>query len=430
MKIYELKQDEFIKEWLLNLNPVENTENAYLQGMQAYTDFVGKSSKELILEAEGEITSGILPRQRKIKTYLMRFKKQMQDQNLADFTIRGRITGVRSFYKSFDIEIPNLQSDKRRARTIKENNLVPKKEDLQDVLKVCDPLEKAIMLTGISSGLSSNEIQNLKLDDFKKGYDSKTGITTFNLTRGKTGVEFVTFLSPEASKAVLDYLEFRDRDIKAATCRRKQQVEKQRTLDNDGYLFILRQVPDEFLQTQDDELRKLTENAISKLYRAISDKAKKSTKQGFYNVVRSHTMRKYYNSAMLNAGADSQFVEFTMGHSLGETKHAYYRPDNKQLKEMYQKFIPYLTIEKSLDISVSPEYLAIVRENEILRSETARHVVERREVQDLKAEIERMKQLEREKESLDTVIMEAIAADPKILNMLNAKISELSNNKN
>ncbi|MDR7664846.1 hypothetical protein RG963_03400 [Methanosarcina sp. Z-7115] len=55
-----------------------------------------------------------------------------------------------------------------------------------------------------------------------------------------------------------------------------------------------------------------------------------------------------------------------------------------KLKEYYTKFIPYLTIEKELDISESPEYLAIKNENAILRAETERHVISRQEFQELR----------------------------------------------
>ena len=88
------------------------------------------------------------------------------------------------------------------------------------VLKVCDPLERALVLVGVSSGLSSNEIINLKIKDFKYGFDEKTNITTLKLRREKTKVDLITFLSPEASQAVQDYLNYRNKTIKTKNERR------------------------------------------------------------------------------------------------------------------------------------------------------------------------------------------------------------------
>ena len=98
-----------------------------------------------------------------------------------------------------------MQRNGKRARPLEKNKEIPTKEDLQTVLKVCDPLEKAVLLGGASSGLSSNEIRNLKIREFKKGYDPETEITTLDLRRGKVGFDFVTFFSPEASRAIWDY---------------------------------------------------------------------------------------------------------------------------------------------------------------------------------------------------------------------------------
>jgi hypothetical protein len=53
-----------------------------------------------------------------------------------------------------------------------------------------------------------------RVKDFKKGHDPVTEVTTLNLLRGKVGFDFLTFLSPEASTAVIEYIEFRGRTAK------------------------------------------------------------------------------------------------------------------------------------------------------------------------------------------------------------------------
>ncbi|MDQ1252184.1 MAG: hypothetical protein QG646_1302 [Euryarchaeota archaeon] len=391
MRTKELKEDMYIIEWLDNLTPTLNTEKNYLQGMQAYTEFTRMTPQELIEESEAEL--GIHMRHRKIKKYLIAFRKHLQDLGQADYTVKAKITGVRSFYDSFEIDLPKIQGERRRARTIEENNQIPSKEDIQDVLRICDPLERAIILTGLSSGLSSNEIRNLIVLDFKAGYDEETGITTLDLRRGKAGVDFITFLSPEASRAIIEYLDYRGREAKSITERAKQHLEKQRIIDDSGYLFISRQIDDEFLRTRNEELRQLTENALQKMYRAISVKSRKSTSKGVYNSIRSHNMRKYFNSALLNAGADSFFVEFLMGHTLDDTRAAYFRASPEKLREIYKKYIPYLIVQKDLDIAESQEFQKLKSENEILAREAVRATVERSEIQKLRDEIEKIKGL-------------------------------------
>ncbi len=99
-------------------------------------------------------------------------------------------------------------------------------------------------------------------------------------------------------------------------------------------------------------------------------------------------MRKYFNSAMLNAGCDFFHAEEFMGHSLPATQNHYYQADVDGLKEYYKKFVPYLTIQKELDVSEGAAYKDIKNENDILRAEAAHLSVERDEIEVLKGKID------------------------------------------
>lgn len=92
------------------------------------------------------------------------------------------MAGVKSFYKAFDHEIPNIG---KPARTIPtpEHLDIPSKDDLRDVLKVCDLRDKAILLVGCSSGLTASAIVKLTIEQFFKGYDPETRITALFLRR-------------------------------------------------------------------------------------------------------------------------------------------------------------------------------------------------------------------------------------------------------
>ncbi len=314
-----LQNDSLVSEWINSFDR-ENTALSYLQGSKLFTEFTDKSPESLIIEAEEEIKSGKLMRQRSIKRYLTGFKKALQDQNAAELTIKNRLGGVKSFYSYYDIEIPRMQRESSRPHTKTENKRIPTKEELQEVLKVCEPLEKALVLTGASSGLSANKLYNLTISDFKKGYDSESGITTLCLRREKTRVDFVTFLSPEASRAVLDYLNYREREPKTRrVAQRMKSLIKQRVTSDSGYLFIKQAIEPEYDSDQVEERRKLTSKLINEVYRSIAEKAGKNVGFGKWNYIRSHTMRKYFNSSLLNAGADSFFTEFLMGHKLNDT---------------------------------------------------------------------------------------------------------------
>lgn len=168
MKIFELRNDPVIIDWF-NIIKSKSALNNYSMSMQLYTTWIQKTPTELLEEAEAE--SALIMRKRHIKSYLINFRVFLESKELAPLSIKNYMTGVKAFYKFYDIELPKLPREK--ANVLQENTSIPTKDDLREVLKICDPLAKAILLVGASSGLPSNEIIMLKVKDFKTGYDPK-----------------------------------------------------------------------------------------------------------------------------------------------------------------------------------------------------------------------------------------------------------------
>jgi integrase len=345
MKAIELRNDKFIKRWLSGKRATQETAKSYVQSMQMFTEFVSKTPEELILEAEAEIKAGLLMRERNIDLYLIDFREAQENQNLAATTVMTRLAAVMSFYKYYNIQLPILPRSIRKAKPELKRKAIPKKDDIREILKFADIRDRAMLLIGVSSGLSIVDIANLKIGDFKHGYDPVTKITTLHIVRTKTNYEFYTFLSPEASKAVNDYLDWRNR----------QEDGKKVTTDN-GYLFITYEIPPEYRTTKKEEYRKLNKKALIERYRDLNGASGQKAEFGEYNLIRSHNMRRFLNSTLLANSASIFFVDFILGHELDATRSAYFRADPDSLKEEYKKYIPFITIEKSLDISESEDF--------------------------------------------------------------------------
>jgi len=160
--------------------------------------------------------------------------------------------------------------------------------------------------------LAENEIQNLKVKDFV-GHQDEDNVTTLKLRRIKTEVDFITFLNSEATRAVQDYINFRNREPVMNDEGSINHSKKQKIYSPNNYLFIHRYVLDEFLKTKDDKLRCFKEGTFEHIYNYISARAQISTPKGDYNLIRSHNMRKYFNTALKSAGCDNFHVEFWVG---------------------------------------------------------------------------------------------------------------------
>lgn len=397
----ELKENVEIKKWFSGINASDNTKQSYLQAMQAYTDKTGKTPEQLILEAEAEVRAGRLMRERTIFTYLPEFRELLEKKELAPLTIKNRMTGICSFYKYYNIDLPVLPKNMNRTRPQKKRRDIPTKEDIQAILKFCDPLERALVLVGASSGLAATEICNLKVSDFKKGKDLKTNITVLHVTRKKEeDYEFHTCLSPEATMAIEIYLAYRSRAVETEDKERLEQLEKQRVTSDNDYLFISRAVPDDYLSFYDldkskkenarlrEKMRKLDTTAIMAIYRRLSEKAQMSAPSGDWNIIRSHNLRRFFNTTLLNAGASIFLVDYAMGHALDSTHDGYYRNDPQKLREHYSEYVHLLTINKETDEELMQKYEEEVKKSKALETDVVKMAIERTELEDLREQLE------------------------------------------
>ncbi len=347
MKQSELENNELIKEWFSIMEAAPNTRRNYLKGMALYTDFTGKTPEQLLEEAESEIKSGLLMRKRSIRKYLLDFREMLKAREYAPKTTINYVGTIKSFYKVFDIDLPVLNRRKTfQAKPTEKNMFELKKEHIQEALKHADVRNRAIILAIVSSGLGQSDILNLRVGKFKEGYDEKTGITTLKIRRIKTRYDFYTFFSPEASQAIWDYIEWRTREPKRTWHPDIMEAyEKRRIRSDDDYLFIKHAIGDEYLKTLDDEDRRFKTSGLMEMFRETAKRMGMESDKGQWQYFRAHNLRKFFNSTLLNNGADIFFTDYLMGHVIDQTHEAYFQASPEKLRERYMRFVPFLSIE-------------------------------------------------------------------------------------
>ena len=75
-------------------------------------------------------------------------------------SVKSRMVAARSFYTSFSIQVPELTRSETKTQPLKENKIIPTKDDIRDVLTICDPMERAILLEVLPVGLQSMRYVN------------------------------------------------------------------------------------------------------------------------------------------------------------------------------------------------------------------------------------------------------------------------------
>jgi len=369
MKIAELEKEPLIIEWFANIEAAKNTRRNYLQGMCYFSDFVKKTPNEILEEAEGEIKNGLLMRKRKIREYLLTFREWLKGKEYAPKTIHNHMVAIKSFYRSFDVDLPQLNNKKSfKVLATEENGMRLEKDNIKQILKHADIRNRAIILTMASSGLAQSDVIGLKVKDFKRGIDEKTNITTLELRRIKTQCNFITFLSPEATKAILEYLEYRNRVPKDTNQGILISYEKRRVRSDDNYLFCKHDVPRSYLQTLNENDRRVNAPGLMDMFRKLAKKTGLDTGKGVWQIARAHNLRKFFNSALLNNGADIFFTDYLMGHKIDQVHEAYFKADPKKLKDRYMRFLPYIALtDTETYILETEEYAQLRTENESLK---------------------------------------------------------------
>lgn len=326
------ENDESIIEYYAesrNLHP--ETKRNYTIYLRHYTEYFQMSLKELLDEAEEEEEKGIRWKHRTLKKRLIEYRTHLYN-TYAPSTAKSRMTRIQTFYRHHDIEIHPLP--KFSTRNLKNTPHVsytdlPDKEIIRAAVDIATPVMKAIILFMSSSGCGRAETLSLTVEDYieaTKEYHKggeiqeiigtvdkiKDVVPTFDVLRRKTNKYYITFCSPEAVHAINTHLLNRN------------------NLTPDSKLFRIHK--DYFIEA--------FENINTKLGLG---------KVGHYIRFRSHMLRKYHASALMNDGMSRDLVNDLQGRTKPKTDDSYFFTDTDSLKEAYVSHLPALMIGKEIE---------------------------------------------------------------------------------
>lgn len=300
----------------------------------------GMSIEELINEADDEEEQGIRMKKRTLKTRLLKFRTCLIEQGNSKNSIINKMNQVKSVYRHYEIEIPNLPylSDKglKKETPIGYDDL-PTKSIIREALDFGSQLVRSFILLQVSSGMGRAECLSLTICDFLTAtgyYDENKSIRemlvemyradtlivpTFKLKRQKVNEYYYTFATHECVMEIVKYL-----------------LNANRKLELDSPLF------------------KVGINYINTLYGQINDVLGLGT-VGEYKVFRTHMLRKF-NATALTTGENAlseEEVDFLQGRSRGRIRESYMKKNPLLLKEKYLKAMDNVLINYESKVTCS-----------------------------------------------------------------------------
>ncbi len=349
----DIRNDPRLEQWFELADVTKSTRITYLTYIQAFCDCVNKTPTELISEAIQETKQGLLLSERKTVLYLTKFKKCLE--NRAPKTQALAMSTVKSFYKAFDIQLSSGIGKSKKRLPLRENQNFLNKEDVKKlVINTKNLRSKAIMLCMATSGMARNEIVNLKIKDI---IFDPSGIGIVSIRREKAQVDYTTFISPEATQALKNYFDERNRDPDL-------KIES----DND-FIFV---TYEHGKGTGRGE--QISKPTFGKGFRDLGRELGYQNGEGLFVKSRSHAFRKFFATTLQTAGMPKYYIDYMLGHTPSGNDLAYFKVDTEKLKELYIKYLPYLTFERtiqirSLDTEDAKRLAELEKENEVIKAD-------------------------------------------------------------
>ncbi|WP_292462361.1 hypothetical protein [Methanolobus sp.] len=250
-------------------------------------------------------------------------------------TASNDVTNVMQFYKRLKINIDfKIKFDDVETIDRQENITDQlKHEKLLDIFNKSDLIEKCIIATGYSSGLSAVDIGNLTVDDFKSGLreitDSEGNRIKYCLIkkkRSKTRIRYTTILSNECCLLIEEYLEKRNRQPPYPSSNRMTYLQRHVFNEKNDKLFIKKAMKKPVIKldndgdiiSYDDTKRALGGKNIVKMYARLQFDHGVKGINGGYSPLRSHAMRHHLGEVIAVAG--DTVKKIAMGHKLDVTQ--------------------------------------------------------------------------------------------------------------
>jgi integrase len=346
-----MTESDAIENWLNTVafshSNSEYTRVNYKHHFQRFLDHAGTTAEQIIADYENSDDKKF---KRKYTPLIMSLIGKMQSEEFSPSTQQGTINTIKSFFRYNSLPLNFIPSG--RQYTVFHNRDITK-EEIEEIIKISKPREKAYYALMVQSGLRPNEISNLKIGDFENLLSENPPIPCKitirqDKTKGKYRPYF-TFTGEESINYIKEYLRRDNRPMATE---------------------------DDFLFTMEDGKTKTDTDLISHIFRRTVRKLKKQNVLDFKNIkekkanrneLRLYNLRKYFRNHAGAAGTD--YVNFWMGHSLGVDGHYFSQTDTETHRKQYtEKAMLNLKIETKTPNQTMESITKLETENRELKN--------------------------------------------------------------
>ncbi|MCE7698307.1 MAG: site-specific integrase [Methanobacterium paludis] len=108
---------------------------------------------------------------------------------------------------------------------------------------------------------------------------------------------------------------------------------------------------------------RLSRDSIVTNFRRIGKQAGFQKEKGAYAYWRSHSLRKYFISTIINKIGEKTIADYMAGHKISDQDRTYWRANLEDLKKHYIKTLPYLSLDNAKVKDVETKEFKIIMED-------------------------------------------------------------------
>ncbi len=304
------------------------TVNLYLRSFEKFLQFTEKTPDELLTQRQQDQTNSDRKIQRRMESALNAFIGKKRADGLATATLQIYFASVRSFFEIHYYPLIMRKGDYPKGESLGVRVATKKAilKAIENKKNKCKKQMKALILFFKDTGLRESDVQLLNYGKIAKGLEKNWDIIPITLVTQKQHTIAKTFIGEEAIQALKEYLAER----RTGT----------------------RRIPPEII----------TDN--SPLFRTQTAKPRRISRTGLAGMVRSaflrvneanlspHSLRKFVQTNLEAGNVNVNWIDQILGHKLINSRDAYSKPTDEQLKEAYIKAYDQLRIYPKIETKI------------------------------------------------------------------------------
>ncbi|MBS7616421.1 tyrosine-type recombinase/integrase [Candidatus Bathyarchaeota archaeon] len=314
---------KYLEDWLSAKCESTKTLRSYLFCWENFADFAktrGLDANRLVEDYRAVKYESYQERERFLEVWqdtVRSFYSWLKKKGFAPLTAKNHLATLRSFFSYWDIP---LKVELPRHSYVMYHNRDLTKEEVRQILTFASARDRVIFLVMAESGMRVETTVNLKYWQIKEDFEAQR-IPMKILLPSESLKDHVgdrwTFIGDDGYRELRNYLQ------------------RRLPLEDDDYVFA---------SEKEGKVKgeQFTPASLTVKFNRLVQKLgiDKSIGKGKPKRIRLHGLRKYFRN---NMKADSAYVRFWMGHSLGTDAH-YISRDVEEHRKRYKEGYPYLKI--------------------------------------------------------------------------------------